>query len=262
MSPSLRPQLGVGFNRALPSAFGFDNCAKFDGTNDYIIIPGFNGSNFFDTDFSIEAWTNQFTGTVCLNVNITGNANKQLLSFRGTGYATSSGYNRDGVVCGLTFTSTSQTFTTSPHYVLTFNRSLNLWRIYLNGGNTVLGGYTFSSSTAIAAGQPVVAFEIGRGFSASSMSYSSSFTDEFRVYNKALTPAEVAANYNNGIGNNPVNTENLQCWFKFQSLETLDFSSLQDNSDLRTNSIRDISGKNRHGQPINITTGTFLQPFP
>ena len=46
-------------------------------------------------------------------------------------------------------------------------------------------------------------------------------------------------------------TENLMVWYKFEKFENLDFSSFQDNSDIRLG-IRDLSGKNRHAFPVNM----------
>ena len=72
--------------------------------------------------------------------------------------------------------------------------------------------------------------------------------DEFRLYNRAISDVEIVTNYNNGVGYNASITEDLLFWYKFEKYENLDFSVLQDGSDLITG-IRDISGKNNHALP-------------
>ncbi len=89
--------------------------------------------------------------------------------------------------------------------------------------------------------------------------------DEMRFYNRKLSIDELVLNDNGGTGNNPSTTENLFAWYQVEKFETLDFSALQDNSDLRLG-IRDMSGKNNHAQPFNldtnVTSSTYvLKPF-
>jgi len=43
LSPTLRPQLGVGWNRALPTPFGFDNGFEGNGSG-YFVIPRLIGT--------------------------------------------------------------------------------------------------------------------------------------------------------------------------------------------------------------------------
>ncbi len=78
--------------------------------------------------------------------------------------------------------------------------------------------------------------------------------------------SEIVTNYNSGIGNNPSRTEGLFLWFKFDQLETLDFSLAQDGSNMQLG-IRDISGHDNHGlingtMDTNPVSPTFvLQPI-
>jgi hypothetical protein len=73
------------------------------------------------------------------------------------------------------------------------------------------------------------------------------------MYSEALTDTDIVTNYNGGLGNNPVKTETLFVWYIFEKFEMVDFSKLQDGSDLRIG-MRDQSGKNNHAQPINLDT--------
>jgi hypothetical protein len=80
-----------------------------------------------------------------------------------------------------------------------------------------------------------------------------------------LTLNELVQNDNNGAGNNPLTTENLFAWYQFEKFETLDFSALQGNSDLREG-IRDMSGNFNHicnnGVESNPVSPTYvLKPF-
>lgn len=89
--------------------------------------------------------------------------------------------------------------------------------------------------------------------------------DEFRLYNKIISHDQFLSNYNNGIGNNPFETEDLMVWYKFEQFENLDFSVLQDGSDIRLG-LKDFSGKANHAQPFNMITDStsdsyVLKPF-
>jgi hypothetical protein len=80
-----------------------------------------------------------------------------------------------------------------------------------------------------------------------------------------ISSGEIITNYNNGIGMNPAETENLLLWYKFEKFELLDFSPQQDGSILEIG-IRDYSLKNNHGLPVGLITdptasGDPIQPF-
>lgn len=77
--------------------------------------------------------------------------------------------------------------------------------------------------------------------------------DEIRYYTKALRADEVALNYNAGIGANPCVTEYLLFWYQFESFENLDFSALQDGTDMRIG-VRDMSNQNNHALPVGMDT--------
>jgi hypothetical protein len=77
--------------------------------------------------------------------------------------------------------------------------------------------------------------------------------DEFRIYKKLITSEQFNMDYNAGVCNNPFETESLLVWYKFEAFELLDFSDLQDGSDIRIG-IRDHSGNNYHAQPFSMDT--------
>lgn len=89
--------------------------------------------------------------------------------------------------------------------------------------------------------------------------------DEFRFYDATLSEAQILSNYNSGIGANPCVTEFLKVWFQFEQFEMLDFSALQDGSDVQLG-IKDMSNHHNHGMPINLDTNLMsptyvLKPF-
>jgi hypothetical protein len=139
---------------------------------------------------------------------------------------------------------------TAKHVVIRVNAGV--WTINVNGI-----GYAGSLSTSATAptalwkgGNVVNAFYIGLCNFGQTLAWK---IDEFRFYNRTMTTAEINANYNLGVGENPQNVVGLGLWYKFDQFENLDFSSLQNNSDIRL-AVRDLSNNFRHGQPLNCDT--------
>lgn len=258
LSPSLRPQLGIGWNRALPGAFGFDNGLKPDGVNDYLTIPGLVGTPF-PQKFSIEYWcyintstigTSRFLGIFGISPSFTNIFNTTLLDNRSNWNVGLYGFDNQSGVVGAVLNSKN-------HIVWTYD-GITL-RTYLNGA--LNQSYTVTTNYPTVVGTA----RIGLGGSSYPTPYSNIFLDEFRVYNTNIPESAVIANYNNGAGANPSTTENLIVWYNFQEFENIDFSALQDNSDIRLG-IRDHSRKNNHALPFNMDTnpasGTYvLKPF-
>lgn len=255
LSPTLRPQLGVGWNRALPAPFGFDNGIYPDGVNDYLVIPGFEGKRILDMlPLTMEFW---FTGALPTNYGVfriffsdTAIIFRQFVQ-SGGGYVTA-----DGSVANNTNISL-QTFSPRAKYVITIE-------------NTMVSGYRNTQSFAITATPGLFNdnYEISK-FQLLTENGTSRFfknpIDEFRIYQRGFTREENILNWNDGTGNNPAKTEGLIVYYKFEEFENLDFSLLQDNSDIRLG-IRDLSGNNNHAQPINMDTDPLspyyvLKPF-
>lgn len=245
----LRAKKGVGYGRALPSAFGFDNGIYPDGSDDYLSI---SYKSIMTYPFTLEFWIKGLPSqeqsilyfsdaTTSFNLTIYSNGFEAYINNRYA--ATAAG-------------SSNLLRPDRNHFILSFNAS-GTASIYING--LLLTAYLNSYIPTL--GVPVF-FGISKNNDARKFKYP---TDDYRVYNKELSKIEALFNYNNGLGSNPKTTENLKLWLQFQQFETLDFSEAQDNSDLRLG-IRDMSGNNNHAQPINMQTnpalaGYVLQPF-
>ena len=252
LSPSLKPFLGVGHNRALPAPFGFDNGLLCDGVNDHLLVPALNLPL---TEGCVEFWMkSNVTGGLFSWVSTDGStygvrqtANNSLILSRNGSVAS----NATGLATGLN------------HVVINWTSA---------GMRMVVNNFAYTSDLTVSnfyswfVGKTFLRFSIGvEFFNTTGFSPNTLNVDEFRIYNRQLLNHEIGLNYNNGVGANPCVTENLITWYKFQEFETLDFSPLQDNSDLRLG-IRDHSGQNNHAQPVNMITdpanpGYVLKPF-
>lgn len=251
LTPTLRPQLGVGWNRALPAPFGFDNGIQGDGVNDNLSIINLTTISY---PISVEFWINYNSVTSSQYVPFFSLGNLNTGTFLRALWTKSNSLlyvQVTGAEPGLLLPITD----VLNHFV--FNLYATSYEFYKNGVKTL------SASVASSAPVNLNYFKILK--SENQGYYNNNLMDEFRIYKKALTQTEVSLNYNNGIGNNPCETEHLLAWYKFEQFENLDFSPLQDNSDIRLG-IRDLSGKNNHAQPLNMDTNPaspnyVLKPF-
>ncbi|HVW15727.1 MAG TPA: hypothetical protein VHB54_17975 [Mucilaginibacter sp.] len=258
LNPKIRGPKGVGYGRALPAAFGFGN-GIVTNANGYLSIPAFIGANV-TTPISFELWTKISS---IFNYSWCG------IKFNYSSY--NMHFNIDARGGAATHDSGSAiTFPTGiyNHIVSFFDPTItdtskpNIGTIV----NAYPGGYDtpgYCPSIALFPTYPVSVMNVCGDVSGTELNPYP--MDEFRIYNKVLSLEEISSNYNNGLGSNPSITENLLAWYKFQEFETLDFSRLQDGSDMRLG-IRDYSGKNNHAQAISLdtnpTSGTYsLQPF-
>lgn len=251
-SPSIRPQLGVGFNRALPAPFAFDNGIKMDGVNDRYLIPLLNKASFnFPANWSFEMWVN-YNGEVFVSGAkdffgaYTATSVRKFQVFHFSTGVISVQYNGEGV--GLVAT----LVTGRNHIVCTFDGTKGT--IYLNG-------VTAQAATNWNNFPPPTGLNVNSSSNPNVISCAIKH-DALRFYNVAMTPAQVALNYNSGAGENPFATENLLLFFRFQEFEILDFSAFQDDTDMRLG-IRDISGKYCHAAPVLMETvvGNAGYPF-
>ena len=76
------------------------------------------------------------------------------------------------------------------------------------------------------------------------------------VFNRIISKQEVEFMFSNGNGSNPQSILGLGLDIITNKAEILDFSILQDGSDLRVG-CRDYSGFNRHGQIMNLPVGSL-----
>jgi len=102
-------------------------------------------------------------------------------------------------------------------------------------------GHTTSSGTAIAA-------------------YANPISKNSRViiFSRAITDSEYRFYYNNKIGSNLQSREGVEVDLLCDYAEILDFSELQDGSDMRVG-CRDYSGNNHHGEIMNLPAGTLQE---
>ena len=103
--------------------------------------------------------------------------------------------------------------------------------------------------------------QIGRGIS--SLSNDNRSTERpialVRIYDRTLTDAEIAYQYNLGLGNEALYTTSLTHEFKMQKAEILDFSAAQDGSDMRVGVRNFGSVVNGHGEIIGLPAGTLQE---
>lgn len=242
LNPKLRGSKGRGFNRALPAPFGFDKGLKPNGTSMYFTVPGFVGK-YINTPIAFELWTK-----------------------------ISSTYNYSWAAMKFNYSSYNMRFAVDARGGAAVQGVLGQGTEFINGLNHVvawfdpISGDIGSISNANASGYkvrlnnesvlqfsqyPVSLLHVNTDVSTTE---TNPFPmDEFRIYNRILSFSEVTTNYNNGFGANPCTTENLLVWYKFEKFEMLDFSPLQDGSEFQLG-MRDHSGNNNHGLPINMDT--------
>lgn len=256
LSPTLRPQLGVGFNRALPAPFGFDNGIYPDGVNDYMTIPRLAGKTLGEIlPMTIELWSKDALPA----------DNKSLYRIECTdGYAIESRFNETSatyfaVVAGVYVN--PQNWSKPGKWLLQIelNTAKNC-KHYRNGLSTSASAYT-TNDRMIETAHVVDVFYLFKG----AIRHWVNPIDELRIYNRTFSDEESRLNYNGGVGENPSKTEGLIAWYKFQDFEMLDFSMLQDGSDMRLG-MRDHSGQNNHALPFNMDTNPaspnyVLKPF-
>ena len=267
---------GVGYNRALPPAFGFGNGISLTGASGinagaYLKVPTLIGQNI-PNQWTIEFWvlpssenfsafegwiewydnyppSEGVTALARLQGQPQGNSSYQILCNTGAvQFGTSSSSNlipniRNHIVITMDFQNKALGFTMN--------------------GNTAMK----STAGMTIPNYPYTAiFELFNIFGLVEYNlYASQKVDEFRMYKEILSDDDIITNFNYGIGNNPIRTDNLFVWYQFEKFEMLDFSPLQNGSNVQLG-IRDMSNKNNHGLPTNMNTDLgaadyILQPF-
>lgn len=256
-SPTLRPQLGYGWNRALPAPFGFDNGLKPDGVNDYMRVPNsrLTGFDMPSTGY-IVFWTKMVTPTV-LGFPF------EIITGAGSFYmiVSSTGQIGNYLVYGIGSSTTVYTPAAGDKVmvIVEWTATQSKRSIYhpLGVAAGAVVPYTISGS------QSVSSLNIA-AVNASGGNYQH-WLDCFQIYKGAFSSYIGQLLYNSGVGENPWCTEDLLAWYTFQEFENLDMSALQDGSDIQLG-IRDHSGNARHLKPFNMDTnpasGSYvLQPF-
>jgi hypothetical protein len=244
LNHKLRGFKGIGWNRALPPAFGFDKAIHPDGIDDYLTVPGIIGKPIPD-QFTVEFWVKYpvVMGDFGSIFRISAFGNKDILSSRNYQTDVQTVIASEGGSWNTTLP--SDTRKTMLCYTLdlasgtiTLYQPSTLPRTEIKSMLPSRMGLTFETFDFFRVG----GFGIGAG---------SAILDEFRVYKKNLSHETFKLNYNNGVGSNPWETENLLLWYKFEQFEMLDFSDLQDASDIKLG-IRDLTGNHYHACPFNL----------
>ncbi|MFD0792759.1 hypothetical protein ACFQZX_03980 [Mucilaginibacter litoreus] len=260
LNPKIRGLKGVGFNRALPSSFGWGNGIWPDGTNDYLIVPKLIGK-IIPPQFTVEYWSKfpDILNDLCGVFRFYGSGNSTIMIAR----AQKSPMQLQITIAEQGGADYCNIPTDTKKTMIAHSIDMLSGTASFYSPNTPVSVRSYSNLIP-KAGTTIENFEFftpGRF----TTSFGNTALDEFRFYKKLITQAGFDTNYNAGSGNNPFETENLMVWFKFEKFEMLDFSELQDGSDMRLG-IRDHSGNNYHAQPFNMDTNSasptyVLKPF-
>uniref|UniRef100_A0A7V3J940 DUF2341 domain-containing protein n=1 Tax=candidate division CPR3 bacterium TaxID=2268181 RepID=A0A7V3J940_UNCC3 len=178
-----------------PTTGKFGNAGYFDGSNDYVDIGNKDSLNFGTQSFTASFWVKNPPSTYGRVVS--------KMNYTGTGDPNDeAGWYVSAISSGLdwgigdgtniwTKPTYSYTFTTDQWYLITgvFDREKGFFYGYVNG--SLVGSTNISQYGSINNNRR---FLIGRR-DCSSPSYFNGFLDEVRVYNRALSPAEVRALY-------------------------------------------------------------------
>lgn len=275
LTPSLRPFLGVGWGRALPASFGFQNGFYSDGVNDVFDKSIINGAKM-PKSLTFECWLDQrgIDNTthkgVLLQLRTAGSPNNVLVIYYSPNAAGSLLFFQH-MGNNVSLDGFQQTIKTGgmPDLVNHLLVSCDIRpsgsvtgytayiSFYLNGVLSYSGSNAWNNTY----GGEGIDLDILRPFSTNIFGGA----DEVRLYNRVIYPYEVTMLYNSGLGNNPIDTEYLMFWYRFEQFEDFDFSDLQDGSNV-VKGIRDMSGNGRHIRAANMDTdplspGYALKPF-
>jgi hypothetical protein len=199
----------------------FNNAWAFDKVNDTAILNNASVGNFGTGDFTYSFWfltPNNLTNEVIIYKRDSGSP------FRGIYFARGSD-NRLSFAVGHT-TAAGSIHTTAAGLLLANNwyhivlcketTSRANWRLYINNVLTGFGGGTGTETHGV---NSTNAINFARD--PANNVYGLVFIDETTIYNKALTPAEVAHLYNSGNGNTPPSTAlaNLVARYSFDTAD-------------------------------------------
>jgi hypothetical protein len=176
---------GATGGKAYPTTGKFGNGGFFNGVDDYVSIPDNANLQFGTGNFSVSAWIKSTNGgTVVAIGKYAGSGDDYWLGFS-NGKATFSN-------SGTAATETSASANNGSWHLLTGVKSNGTINIYVDG---VLAKSAPDSNTA----SPTGYLGIGKFGSGSNFFWPGQI-DELRVYNRALSPAEVSALYNYAPG--------------------------------------------------------------
>lgn len=122
------------------------------------------------------------------------------------------------------------------------------------GSGVAINGSAIVSNTLIHDYNQLSQILIGRGALSIPSNSKGSY---FSLYNRKISDVEINYAYGNGLGNEPFNSLGLLLLYKFDIAEILDFSAIQDGSDLRVGVRNYGSIANGHGEFIGLPAGTL-----
>lgn len=253
LNPKLRGSKGRGFNRALPAPFGWGNGIKVQGKG-WLEIPRFVNKPM-SNEWSFEYWVDATSLYGTLKCILSINEFSKNKSFFIDDYGGSVQFSSNLYTGG-----NSVPINPRVHVVVTFKYdskpTSGLSQIFLNGKLSTTGyldiSYPFNVERATLFAKATTSTTQAQKWLCP--------VDEIRFYNKVLMDNEISINYNGGIGGNPCVTENIFAWFEFERFELLDFSELQDGSDMRIG-IKDISGNYNHAESYMFVTDPTSPDF-
>jgi len=194
---------GTSFNASCQ----YNGCAEFDGTNDYISVS--NTISIGTNDFTTESWIN-LDGIGDFNwVYEASDANHFGLSYRKDD-------SKFRVYLEANEYDFSTPLTTNVWYHVVVVRSSNNLNMYLNG--LQIGG-TLTASDNVASTSIVIGSQFG------SSHFLNGSIDEFRIYNRALTPTEINTSRDSTVPWEGQNNASQNVRFRVSNTQSLVYNS-------------------------------------
>lgn len=182
---------GAGMDCTTGGKFGYD--CNFDGTSDYVTVSSF--SNITSYPFTFNAWVTTLTSSdtiVSLGDTSDGNTYFELISASGATAVPRLDLNNNGVSSDTTDGTTDLDSISGWHMVTGIFLSDTHRQIYVNG---VLENDARNETSVLLSGS-VNSIRIGASATSGVGGNLTGNVDEVRVYNRALSPVEVAKLYN------------------------------------------------------------------
>jgi len=222
----------INLNWTDARSLNMGNAIALDGTNDYITVPDGSLDNGGNTAFTMETWV-KWTSASASNVQfICGKGLEQMeIHTAGAGANSLRFIPTTGVYLDAVNVLPLNTWT---HVAVVYDATNRIYKMYINGVDVPL-----SKSGAGAIGTSLQnttsAFDLGRRPSIASLYFNGSL-DEFRVWNKVRSQAEIVANMYNELS---ASETGLLAYYKFnQGIESgtnTGLTSVTDASSLANN---------------------------
>lgn len=176
---------------------GAGNCLNFNGTSNYVDVPDNTNWNLGNADFSISLWVNLQNITDnsqgFLLHAVDGNSGSNGWAFLwnagdGINFYTGTSGGMDGIFGTGTWTPSLNTW-----IHLAVIRSGNNWTIYQNGAQirTATAAVTIGNGNCSLKFAKGITYSAANAWNSSSAFYATALLDEVRIWNRALTQAEI-----------------------------------------------------------------------